>query len=140
MGSTKILKAFSMIPEEKRDPQMKNIISQETEKILENKVYRYLRTPEGSRKDKAGWKRFGYPLFYQADLLEVMVTLTRLGVHDNRMKDALKIIENSMQKDSKWLLKNSFNGKMWIDIEEKNKPSKWITLRALYVLEMWNNF
>ncbi len=140
MGATKILKAFSMIPENRRSPEMKEIINHETEKILENKVYRYLRNPDGSRKDKAGWKRFGFPLFYQADLLEVMVTLTRLGVHDERMLDALKIIEETRQKDGKWLLKDTFNGKMWIDIEEKHKPSKWITLRAAYILKMWNRF
>ena len=140
MGATKILKAFSMIPEEKRSKRMKEIILLETEKILENKVYKYLRNPDGSRKDKAGWKRFGFPLFYQADLLEVMVTLSRLEVHDNRMRDAIEIIEDSIQKDGRWLLKDSFNGKMWTDIEEKNKPSKWITLKALYVLKMWNRF
>ena len=71
-------------------------------------------------------------------MLEVMVTLTRLGVHDDRMRDAIEIIETARQKDGRWLLKDSFNGKMWIDIEEKNKPSKWVTLRALYVLQMWN--
>ena len=140
MGATKILKAFSMIPEEKRSSRMKEIIDRETEKILENQVYKYLRNPDGSRKDKAGWKRFGFPLFYQADLLEVMVTLTRLGVHDERMSEAVRIIEEAQQKDGKWLLKDSFNGKMWIDIEEKNKPSKWITLRAMYVLRNWDKF
>ena len=140
MGATKILKAFSMIPEEKRSKQMREIIDSESEKILENRVYRYLRNPDGSRKDKAGWKRFGFPLFYQADLLEVMVTLSRLGVHDERMSDAVKIIRETKQKDGRWLLKDSFNGKMWIDIEEKNKPSKWITLRATYVLGKWNKF
>jgi hypothetical protein len=140
MGATKILKAFSMIPEEKRSKQMNKIIDCETEKILENRVYRYLRNPDGSRKDKAGWKRFGFPLFYQADLLEVMVTLTRLGVLDERMRDALRMIVEARQKDGRWLLKDSFNGKMWIDIEEKNKPSKWITFRALYVLRNWTKF
>ena len=29
---------------------------------------------------------------------------------------------------------DSDNGKMWMDIEEKHKPSKWITLRAMRVL------
>lgn len=140
MGATKILKAFSMMPEEKRSPHMKEIINRETEKILENRVYKYLRNPDGSRKDKAGWKRFGFPLFYQADLLEIMVTLTRLGVHDERMSDALRIIEEAQQEDGRWILKDSFNGKMWTDIEEKNKPSKWVTLRAMYVLAMWNRF
>jgi hypothetical protein len=30
----------------------------------------------------------------------------------------------------------SYNGKMWADVEEKGKPSKWVTLRALRVLRM----
>jgi len=97
MGATKILKAFSMIPKNKRSPRMKEIIDREIEKILDNRVYKYLRNFEGDSKDKAGWKRFGYPLFYQADLLEVMVTLSRLGVHDDRMLDAIKIIEQTQQ-------------------------------------------
>jgi hypothetical protein len=136
MGATKILKAFSIIPPEKRSQRMKEIIARETEKILENRVYKYLRNTDGSRKDKHGWKRFGFPLFYQSDLLEVMATLTRLSVHDDRMGDAVNIIRES-QGDGRWLLKDSFNGKMWTDIEEKNKPSKWITLRAMYVLRQW---
>jgi hypothetical protein len=137
MGRTKILKAFSRIPEYKRDLEMKRIIELEIEKILENQVYMYLKNPNGSRKEKRGWKRFGFPLFYQADILEVMLTLTRLGVKDERMQEALDVILDAQQKDGKWLLKDSFNGKMWIDIEEKHKPSKWVTLRAMIVIKNW---
>jgi hypothetical protein len=135
MGATKILKAFSLIPEKKRTPPIKEVIETETENILSNYVYRYLRNQDGSRKDKAGWKRFGFPLFYPSDTLEVLDTLTRLEVTDERMKPALKIVEGTRGKDGKWLLKNSFNGKMWVDIEEKNQPSKWITLRAMRILK-----
>lgn len=137
MGRTKLLKAFSIIPETRRDPKMKEIIEREVEEILENGVYRYLRNPDGSRKDKAGWKKFGYPLFYQADALEIMVTLSRLGIHDERMQDSIDLILKTQQPDGRWLLKNTYNGKMHIDIEEKHMPSKWLTLRALYVLKKW---
>jgi len=140
MGRTKVLKALSMIPEDQRDPQMKEIIDREVEKILENDVYRYLRNSDESRKEKAGWKRFGFPLFYQADLLEILNTLTRLGVRDERMRDSVDVVINAQQPDGKWLLKNTYNGKMWRDIEEKHKPSKWITLRAMCVLKKWDEF
>ena len=53
-----------------------------------------------------------------------MVSLTRLGIHDVRMQDSIDLILQARQPDGKWLLKNSFNGKMHIDIEEKHKPSK----------------
>ncbi len=135
MGATKLLKAFSTIPPEKRSPRMQEIIEKEVEKTLENEIHRYLKNPDGTRKEKAGWKRFGYPLFYQADILEVMTTLTRLGVHDDRMSEAVELIKKAQQPDGRWLMKDSFNGKMWIDIEAKNKPSKWVTLRAMYILE-----
>jgi len=74
-------------------------------------------------------------LFYQSDALEVLDTLTRLEVIDERMKPALELVEETRGRDGKWLMKDSFNGKMWVDIEEKNRPSKWITLRAMRVLK-----
>ena len=134
MGATKVLKALSTMPEENRSPEIKALMGREVENILENGVYRYLRNPDGSRKDKAGWKRFGFPLFYQSDALEVLDTLTRLGVRDERMTEAVELVKAAQQGDGSWLLKDTFNGKMWVDIEEKNRPSKWITLRAMRTL------
>ncbi|NHI89617.1 MAG: nitrogen fixation protein NifH [Candidatus Thorarchaeota archaeon] len=133
MGGAKMLRALAQIPKAQRSSDLDRIIDQEVEVILENGIYRYLRNPDGSRKDKAGWKRFGFPLFYQSDVLEVLDTLTTLGVKDNRMQDSIDLVEES-QQSGRWLLKNTFNGKMLCVIEEKNKPSKWITLRALRVL------
>jgi hypothetical protein len=51
------------------------------------------------------------------------------------MQDAIDVILKARQPDGKWLLKNTYNGKMFIDIEEKHKPSKWITLMALTILK-----
>ena len=34
-----------------------------------------------------------------------------------------------------WLLENTFNGKMIVQFEQKGKPSKWLTLKALRVLK-----
>jgi hypothetical protein len=34
-----------------------------------------------------------------------------------------------------WLLEHTYNGKMWVDIEKKGQPSKWVTLRTLRVLK-----
>jgi hypothetical protein len=138
MGAAKVLKAFAAIPIEHRTNKMNEIIKIEVENILKNEVYRYLKTQEGKRKDKAGWKRFGFPLFYQSDILEILDTLTNLGVKDKRMNPALNLVLSTQQIDGSWLLKHTFNGKMWIDIEEKHKPSKWITLRALRVIKKWN--
>ncbi len=135
MGATKVLKALSLIPEDSRSPEITRIIHREVESLMDNNIYQYLRNPDGTRKDKAGWKRFGFPLFYQADVLEVLDTLTRLGVRDPRMELSMDLVMDAQQGDGAWLLKDTFNGKMIVDIEEKHRPSKWITLRAMRVLK-----
>jgi hypothetical protein len=135
MGATKVLKALSLIPEERRSPEIRRVILREVGNLMDNNIYQYLRNPDGSRKDKAGWKRFGFPLFYQADALEILDTLTRLGVRDPRMKPSIDLVLDAQQEDGTWLLKDTFNGKMIVDIEEKHRPSKWITLRAMRVLK-----
>jgi len=140
MGAAKMLRALSTIPPEKRGREIGNVIDREVENILENGVYRYLRKPDGSRKEKTGWKRFGFPLFYQSDTLEVLDTLTRLGVHDERMHDSVDLVLKAQEPDGRWLLINTFNGKMWVDIEKKGLLSKWITLRALRALRRFHGY
>lgn len=137
MGGVKVLKALARIPSKNRSSELKRIINQEVEIILENQVFNYLRNPNGSRKAKAGWKRFGFPLFYQSDILEVLDVLTELGIKDERMQESINLVLESRNKLGSWDLKNTFNGKMLCDIERKNAPSKWITLRALRVLHRY---
>jgi len=88
-----------------------------------------------SFKPKAGWLKFGYPLHYNSDILEAMRSMVDAGVaHDRRMDDALDVIEKNRLPDGRWKLGFSLNGKMWIDIEKRGQPSKWVTYHALRVL------
>ena len=135
MGGVKVLKAIARIPKKRRSKDLDRIVRQETEILLENEIFRYLQNPDGTRKEKAGWKKFGFPLFYQSDVLEVLDVLTELGVRDKRMQESIDLVIKSKTSDDKWLLKNTYNGKMLCEIDEKNKPSKWITLRAARVLK-----
>ena len=136
MGGMKMLKALAQIPKSQRSTDLNQIINQEVEIVLDNGIFKYLRNQDGSRKDKAGWKRFGFPLFYQSDILEVLDVLTVLGVKDERMQDSVDLVVGC-QESGRWHLKNTYNGKMLCEIEEKNKSSKWITLRAARVLKRY---
>lgn len=137
MGGVKVLKALSRIPRESRSADLNRIISQEAEIVLENRIYRYLRNPDGSRKEKAGWKKFGFPLFYQSDVLDVLNILTELGIRDKRMQESVDFVVGSRNASGTWDLKNTYNGKMRCNIEKKNASSKWITLRALRILRRY---
>jgi hypothetical protein len=137
MGGVKPLLAFSMIPEKKRSKEMKKTIKKEIEIYLENEVFMYLRDEKGNKKAKFGWTHLGFPLFYQSDALEVLDVLTKLGVKDKRMQRAVDLVLSKQDHSGRWKLENTFNGKMWVDIEKKGKPSKWITLKAARVLKRY---
>ncbi len=53
---------------------------------------------------------------------------------DPRLTPALDKVRSKQDAEGRWRMETSFNGKMWVDIEEKGQPSKWVTLRALRVL------
>lgn len=94
----------------------------------------YLKRNKGF-KPKAGWLKFGYPLHYNSDILEAMRSMVDASVkYDRRMDNALDVIEKNRLPDGRWKLGFSLNGKMWIDIEKRGQPSKWVTYHALRVL------
>lgn len=85
---------------------------------------------------KERWKRFGFPRSYNPDLLEAMLALAELEVpYDPAMEEALEHIERKRGRDGRWKMDDSLNGQMQASVERKGAASKWITLRALTVLQ-----
>ncbi len=81
----------------------------------------------------------GFPLMYQKDVLEILEILTRLGYRGERRQEALDLVISKQDAQAGWKLVNTFNGRFQVDIEEKGKPSKWITLNTLRVLQRFFN-
>jgi hypothetical protein len=133
MGVIKALKALAEIPAGKRNAGVKACISKGVEFVLAHRVHK--RSHDLSKVSRPGWLRFGFPLMYQTDLLEILSILAGLGVHDERMSDAVEALLKRRGPDGKWNMADNFNGRFVADIEEKGKPSKWITLRALTALK-----
>ncbi len=133
MGIVKTLKALSEIPPATRSQDVKNTIEKAAEYLLVHHVYK--RSHDLSRVSKPGWLRFGFPLMWGTDILEILRILTKLGYKDKRMQEAIDVVISKQDKDGRWKLANSFNGKFHMNIEEKGKPSKWVTLNAIDVLK-----
>ena len=93
------------------------------------------RSHDLTQVSKPGWLRFGFPLMYQTDVLEILGVLTELGCRDERMQEAIELMISKQDAHGRWKLASTFNGRFHVDIEEKGKPSKWITLSALRVLK-----
>ena len=133
MGVVKALKALAEIPVNQRNEEVKNTIEEGVEYLLKHHIYK--RSHDLSRVSKPGWLRFGFPLMYQTDILEILGILTRLGYHDERMQEAIDLLISKQDNQGRWKLESTFNGRFQTNIEQKGKPSKWITLNALKALK-----
>ena len=98
---------------------------------------RFLREDgSGSRTAKQGWIKFGFPLHYNSDILESMYALAAAGVTMTpQLAEPLDIVKQKMTPHGNWIMENSLNGKMWVDVEQKGKPSKWLTYFGLRVTD-----
>jgi hypothetical protein len=133
MGAVKALKALSEIPEGKQSADVKNMLEKGAEYMLKHHIYK--KSHDLNQVAKPGWLKFGFPLMYQNDALEILEILTKLGYKDERMQDAIDILISKQDDQGRWKLENTFNGRFQVNIEQKGEPSKWITLNALRVLK-----
>jgi len=89
------------------------------------------------------WLKFGFPLMWQTDALEVLSILTKLGYRDERMLDAINLVMSKKDERGRWRLESLpppqgfFYRSFSTDIERKGNPSKWITLNDLRVLKVF---
>ncbi len=134
MGVVKVLKASSAIPEERRTQAVKDTIAKAAEFMLIHHIYR--RSHNLNRTSKPGWLKFGFPLMYQTDVLEILDILTGLGINDSRMGEALDLVRSKQDNMGRWRIENTYNSdRLLIPMGQKSEQSKWITLRAMRILK-----
>ncbi|MDD5038233.1 MAG: nitrogen fixation protein NifH [Dehalococcoidales bacterium] len=135
-GAVKVLNAFSKIPPSKRTKMVVQAIDKGIDFLLShNPAAADYPFGRGNRPNSR-WFKFGYPLGYVADVLQNLEVLAVLGhASDPRLSSALELVISKQDGQGRWPLENSYEGKMWVDIEKKRQPSKWVTLRALRVLK-----
>jgi hypothetical protein len=135
MGAAKALKALVEIPKKKRTKQVNHTIEQAVEYFLVHHIHK--KSHDLKKVSKPGWLRFGFPLMYQTDVLELMGLLTKECVKDPRMEEGMAAVLKRQDQDGKWTLQSTFNGRFQTNIEQKGKPSKWLTLRALGMIKRY---
>ncbi len=138
-GAVKTLKGLIAIREQKRTPVIREAIDQSV-------VFLLSRDPSQAdypytERINNTWFQFGFPLSYRSDVLEVLEVLTSAGYGDDpRLANTRNFVCSKRDEHGRWNMEKSLNGKMWTDIEKKGQPSKWITLRALRVLNANRGF
>jgi hypothetical protein len=139
MGVVKALKALSAMPKETRAAgEIGDTIQKATEFLLIHHIYK--RSHDLGRVSKPGWLRFGFPLMYQTDALEVLDILTELGVEDRRMDEAIDVVLTKQDDMGRWRLENTCGSDgLLVPMGQKDEQSKWLTLRAVRVLKRYRH-
>ena len=106
------------------------------EYLLQRALYRRLSTGEIANPE---FLKFAFPPRYHYDVLRALDYFRSAGFEpDARIADAVGIVQSKRQADAGWLLDASYSEALAIALNESvNKPSRWITLRALRVLRWY---
>lgn len=91
---------------------------------------------ERDRKDGSNWTRFAFPTWWHYDVLRALDYLCSAGVaYDERVSDATELVASKRDDNGLWPLETKYPGLMPIEVDQgEGQPSRWITLRALRVL------
>ncbi len=133
-GAAKILKSLNYLPQRLID---QNVLSTKKAAISYLLKYSIAKAAYPRKKNRSRhWFMFGYPRNYQSDILEVTSSLVDAGLNskNDNIYSALNYIYSKHTAEGRWKMEFSLNGRMLVDIEEKGKPSKWITFLALKTL------
>lgn len=135
-GGVKVMMAFGSYPKECRTPQIERAIQQGVEFFFSvdpaDAAY-----PNGySAKPTSDWWKFGFPVFYVSDILQIAEAMVNLGHGaDPRLARTLDLIASKQDDQGRWALEYDYSGKTWVDFGAKKLPNKWVTLRALRVIK-----
>jgi hypothetical protein len=106
------------------------------EYLLERRLLR--RRSSGKVIDPA-WTRFAFPCWWHYDVLRGLDYLRKAGARpDERVAEAIGLVEAKRDGDGHWLLEHQHLGTMPVELGEGvGQASRWNTLRALRVLDWY---
>ncbi len=137
-GATRALLALSKLPLVQRTPRIQAAIDLGVHFLLSvDLLTAAYPIPSYSGKPSRSWFQLqALPQGYVTDLLLVLEVLVALGYrHDPRLGPAMAWLQGKVNADACWVQEYTYNGKTWVEIEHKGRPSKWVTLRAMRVLQ-----
>jgi hypothetical protein len=103
-------------------------------------VHRLFKSHRTGEVVKAAMTRLAFPPYWHFDILRGLDYFRASGgVPDERLADALELIERKRTVEGRWLLESVYSGKTFFTMETKGRESRWNTLRALRVLRWAGN-
>jgi hypothetical protein len=103
--------------------------------LLAHRLFRSHRT---GTVIKSEFTRLVFPPRWHYDILRTLDHFQAAGApRDERLTEAIAIVESRRGDDGRWPLPYAYPGKAYFELERVGRPSRWNTLRALRVLRWW---
>jgi len=119
----------------RRASAIRSAQSRGREFLLQHRLFRSHRTGEVIKPD---FLRLAHPPRWRYDFLRALDYFRDVGApRDERLSDAIALLENKRRPDGRWNLEHSYPGRVFFEMERLRMPSRWNTLRALRVLRWW---
>ena len=135
-GAVKVMLALSKYPQAERTPLIKRAIDRGVKFIFSVDPVTAQYPCGYAEKPSGNWWKFGFPVFYITDLLQLAEAMVNLGYgKDPRMVNLIAFIKEKRDPEGYWRLETSYTGKVWSDFGEKKEPNPWVTIRALQTLK-----
>lgn len=135
-GAAKVMLAFGRLPKARRTPLIERAIRRGVDFLLSVDPADAAYPTRTGAKTSRDWWKFGFPVFYVTDILQIVEALVQLGYgRDRRLARALQLIREKQDADGRWSLDYNYTSKTWATFGVKHRPNKWVTLRALRVLK-----
>ena len=135
-GGAKVMLAFSVLSKQRRTPLIESAIQHGVDFLFSIDPAEATYPSGFAEKPSGNWWKFGFPVFYVTDILQIVEALVGLGYgSDSRLENALTLIREKQDEDGRWPLEYSYSGKTWIEFGSKKTANKWVTLRSLRVLK-----
>jgi hypothetical protein len=135
-GAAKVMLAFGRLPSQRHTPVIKRAIKQGVDFLFSTDPAGAAYPVGRGEKPSQNWWKFGFPLFYVTDVLQLAEVLISLGyAKDARLRNTLALIRDEQDADSRWAQEYGYPDKTWVNFGAKKRPNKWVTLRAMRVMQ-----
>jgi hypothetical protein len=115
--------------------ELEGIAVHAREFLLQHQLFRSHRTGETIDKRML---MLSYPPRWYYDILRALDYFQAARIaYDSRLEPALDVLKSKQRKDGKWPLQNKHPGQVHFDMEKPGGPSRWNTLRALRILNLY---
>jgi hypothetical protein len=135
-GAVKVMLALGRLPSSMRTPRVEDALARGIDFLFSADPATAAYPGGSTGKPNSSWFKFGFPVFYITDVLQIVEALAALGcAGDPRLAHAVELVLNKRDGQGRWALEYDYAGKTWGSYGAKNQPNKWVTLRALRALK-----